>query len=318
MTKLRGLMPARSHTYFVAGIAVLLTAVAGIAAPPTLRIGSLNMEWLGQPEQRKSPYNVPQDPVAIADYLIASRVDMLAMQEVSDTDGIPSQRSNSILDRTFEIMRERSAGDWRYVLTPKLVPADKTQHVGIAWNQRRVAATQPPTKIPVEHRKYQHPTKNRTFSSWVRQPYAMKFTTGRGSTDFVMIVLHLKSNLEGPMTEIMRRDEATTLAQHLIEVREQYADGDLILLGDTNFLSVREPAAQIFVQNGFRDLNAADLRTYFSGAPFDRIFVPQTQPEFARSVQTVFRPETGLQDYRTRISDHFLVFTDISVMQDDD
>lgn len=311
-------MSARALPFFLAGAAVVLTAVSSIAAPPTLRIGSLNMEWLGQPEQRKSPYNVPQDPVAIADYLIASRVDVLAMQEVSDTDGIPSQRSNSILDRTFAIMHERGAGDWRYVLTPKYVLADKTQHVGIAWNQRRLAATQPPTKVKVEHRKYPHPTLDRTLSSWVRQPYAMKFTTGRGGTDFVMIALHLKSNVEGPMTEVMRRDEATTLAQQLIAVREQYADEDMILLGDTNCLSAQEPAAQVFVQNGFRDLNAADLRTYFSGAPFDRIFVPQSQREFARSVQTVFRPETGLQAYRTHISDHFLVFTDISVMQDDD
>ncbi len=312
-------MPARVPLLFLADMALILSTVfSAAAAPPNLRIGSLNMEWLGQPEQRKTPYNVPQDPAAIADYLIASRVDMLAMQEVSDTDGLPSQRSNSILDRTFAIMRERGAGDWSYVLTPKLVPADKTQHVGIAWNQRRVAATQPPTKVTVEHRKYPHPTRDRPLSSWVRQPYAMKFTTGRGGTDFVMIVLHLKSNIEGPMTETMRRDEATTLMQQLIAVREQYNDGDVILLGDTNCLSAQEPAAQIFARNGFRDLNAADLRTYFSGAPFDRIFVPQSQPEFARSVQTVFRPETGLQEYRTRISDHFLVFTDVSVTQDDD
>jgi hypothetical protein len=131
-------------------------------------------------------------------------------------------------------------------------------------------------------------------------------------------VLHMKSNVEGPLTQTIRRDEAASLITQLPAVEEKHADHDVVLLGDTNFLSAGEPAAQVFSSSGFRDLNAADLQTYFSGAPFDRIYVPEAQPEFSRSVQKVFRPGTGLQDYRRRISDHFLVFTDMNVLVDDD
>lgn len=297
---------------------VSVAAAASPANRTSLRIGSLNLEWLGQPERRRPPYNVPQDPAAIADYLMASGVDVLALQEISDTDGQAKKRSNAVLDQVFALMRERGGGEWSYVLTPKLAPQDTTQHVGIAWNRARAALAGAPTRIDVAHAKYPHPTVDRELSSWVRQPYAMKFSAGAGRTDFVLIVLHMKSNIEGELTETMRRDEAASLASQLQAVRKQHADRDVVLLGDTNFLSAREPALRIFSANGFRDLNAADLRTYFSGAPFDRIFVPVNEPEFARPAQAVFRPTTGLQDFRRRISDHFLVFTDIRVMEDDD
>ena len=291
---------------------------AALTSPRSLRLGSLNLEWLGQPERRRRPYHVPQDPAAMADYLIASRVDVLALQEISDTDGVNGRRTNHLLDRTFALMRQRGAGDWAYVLTAKLAPSDTTQQTGVAWNRARVMPVGPPTRVNVAHPKYPHPREDRMLSSWVRQPYAMKFSTGAGRTDFVLIVLHMKSNIEGPLTETIRRDEAASLIAQLPAVQEKHADRDVVLLGDTNFLSAREPAAQVFATSGFRDLNAADLRTYFSGAPFDRIFVPEAQPEFALSAQKVLRPDTGLQDYRTRISDHFLVFTDVSVRVDDD
>lgn len=295
-----------------------LTGGLALASPRTLRLGSLNIEWLGQPEHRKRPYNVPQDPAALADYLMASRVDVLALQEISDTDGQTGRRTNSILDRAFAIMRQRGAGDWAYALTAKLATLDVTQHVGVAWNRARVSLTGAPTRVNVAHPKYPHPRESRMLSSWVRQPYAMKFSTGAGRTDFVLIVLHMKSNVEGPLTQVIRRDEAASLISQLPAVQNKHADRDVVLLGDTNFLSASEAAEQVFTSSGFRDLNAADLRTYFSGAPFDRIFVPEAQPEFTRSAQKVFRPGTGLQDYRTRISDHFLVFADINVLTDDD
>lgn len=289
-----------------------------LASPRTVRIGALNIEWLGQPEHRKQPYNVPQDPAALADYLMASRVDVLALEEISDTDGRTGERTNNILDQTFALMHSRNAGDWSYVLHAKLAPSDTTQHVGIAWNRARVSLLGQPVRVPVAHPKYPHPKQDRLLSSWVRQPYAVKFSAGRGRTDFVLIALHMKSNVEGPITQTIRRDEAASLVGQVPFVEGRFADHDVVLLGDTNFLDASEPAAQVFSSSGFRDLNAADLHTYFSGAPFDRIYVPEAQPEFSSSVQKVLRPGTGLQDYRRRISDHFLVYADVSVRTDDD
>ena len=155
----------------------------------------------------------------------------------------------------------------------------------------------------------------------------MKFTHGEKQTDVVLIPIHMKSNRGGGVTQQSkaREEEALLLIRSLAAVQNQFTDDDVIVLGDSNCLLREEPALARFKVAGLRDLNFADQLSWikerlYDPAPFDRILVPEEQPEFKDCAFTVFR-EHGLggeKEYRDRLSDHYLVYTDIRIMEDDD
>jgi hypothetical protein len=153
----------------------------------------------------------------------------------------------------------------------------------------------------------------------------MKFSAGAGKTDFVLIPVHMKSNLVPPQhpnldVKAQRAYEAKALVERLPAVRAHFGnEQDIVILGDTNIKNAAEPAVATFVAAHFRDLNAADASTYAHGeaAPFDRIFVPADQPEFKYSRQYVVRAADA-DRHEYLVSDHFLVTTAIRVLADDD
>jgi hypothetical protein len=84
-------------------------------------------------------------------------------------------------------------------------------------------------------------------------------------------------------------------------------------------------ALACYTAAGFRDLNADDLKSWikssrFDAAPFDRVLVPDDQPEFRDARLTVFKNH-HLNDeieFRKKCSDHYMVVADVKVMEDDD
>lgn len=68
----------------------LLAARVFAAAQPNIGIGAWNIQWLGNPEQRSGcGKDVRQSAEDLAMYISRSRVDILALEEISDTDGDP-------------------------------------------------------------------------------------------------------------------------------------------------------------------------------------------------------------------------------------
>lgn len=317
------------------------------AGTAVARIGTWNVEWLGKPYERSGlGQGTPQSPADIAEYIRFSGVDVLALQEVAPQaaagaistgsarrrTGEPAARRaeqaprSPELDATVEVL-SHGGGAWRYVLFPGRRAGD--QLCGVLWNASVATAVdeagQPfsvgqerASKVPVK------PGKSATGSNlWNRPPHAMKFSFGLGKTDVVLVVLHMKANYQGDFS-IQRQQEAQSLAGAIDAVRSSMSDQDIVLLGDTNFTSGSEPAEATLVAAGFVDLNARGRTTQYRGGSMDRIFAPVGQPEFAGSTFEVM-DEGWLDskrwkpsDFKTRLSDHYMVVASVAVLEDDD
>lgn len=297
-------------------------------APATLRVGAWNIEWLGYPERRKGP---EQSPEQLAKYLLENKVDVVAVEEVSFDDGTDAAPRNKILTAALAWIKEKTGQEWKHVLFPKLpggeADFEKHQWTGVVWNTAKVSLVGEPFKIPVRRG-------GANKEVWARWPHAVKFSTGTGKTDLVLIPVHMKSNRGGEaVTAAQRAEEAKALVRALGEVANKFADDDLVVLGDFNLKSATEKAHVRLTAGGLRDLNKDDATTWiadasFPAAPFDRIFVPDDQPEFKAAPFAVAKsaeflkntrwPGTVEDKFRHYLSDHWMVVADVAIGDDDD
>lgn len=296
----------RMHSLAV-GLFVWLICTPAAQSDEYVKVGAWNIQNLGD-------RTLGQFPAAIAEHILVADLDILALEEIWDTDGDASRMTNAKLDETFRRVNENAGHDWTYLLFPKRDPEELRQHLGVAWNRNTVQMVGEPLRIPVAYA---------NAETWKRTPYAAKFLVREGHSDFVLIPLHMKSNLpvEGlPDTAELRALEAKALAEQFDTIRTHFQDQDLILLGDLNCLKFDEPALQTLTTAGFKDLNNEDAITYRTTqylSPFDRILVPAEQSEFRYSEQYILAPARGKQHFN-RYSDHFLVLTALRVLADDD
>ncbi len=316
-------------------LAALLCFVVTNTRADEVRIGAWNIEWLGFPNMRGNPgKGIAQDPSDLATYIAEAKLDVLALEEIGvETDNAP-WKSNS-LDRTFEALKKAHGQTWQYLLFAKADYPDNTeefitrgQHIGIAWRSDRVKIVGEPFSLPVG--------KNDLYGDkfWERRATAVKLSFGDGKTDVVFVPVHLKSNRNDanaadPMfTQKQRIAEAKAFVANLNLLKQKFKDEDVVLLGDTNFLAPEDETPKVLTDAGFTDLNQADRGTTaawgsgYSSAPFDRIFVPSSQPEFKNSVQKIHATKNGsddeIKDFRKRHSDHYLVSCVVEVGNDDD
>jgi hypothetical protein len=278
-----------------------------------VRIGAWNIEWLGVPGNRGNVgTNVAQSAADIADYIIASNVAVLGLEEVSDNGATPN--TNKTITDALVIVKQRTGDTWKHVLFPK---NGRDQHIGVAWNATKATMVGNPTKIQV-------PTSVDNVHIWDRVPHAVKFSFGNGKTDIVVIVLHMKANTGGQPSPTRKRElEAQTLVDKLPGLRSALHDQDIVIIGDSNILRFNESADQIYRAAGFTDLNSADRPTHMDGGAFDRAFIPN-QTEFNGADQAIFDTEFLVpknltrSKFRRRFSDHFMAITRVTVMNDDD
>ncbi len=287
-------------------LTVSLCPAGAADAKDLLRIGSWNIENLGE-------RNFGQNQFAIAEYLQLSGVDVLALQEIHDTDGSGAPYRNGRLDQVVALLNEQHEAEWKYQLFPKRDEDETKQLCGLLWNEKRVKKIGEPLRVPLDH---EHGT------LWDRHPYAVKFqAAGTGKSDFVLISVHMKSNVSNPgdaLTPVERRaHEAEALADALEGVSSHFQDEDIVILGDTNCLNGNEAALQTFTGIGLRDLNAKATPTYVSGGPFDHIFVPNAQLEFRFSRQYLLAPADTVAHDKA-LSDHMMILMTMQVLADDD
>ena len=291
-----------------------------VLAAEELRIGSWNIEQLGSPGRRSRPAtNVAQHPADLARHILEARVDVLALQEIGDTDGVATTQTNETIDKTLKILNKMRGQQWAYVLFPKKDPTETYQLTGVMWNRKRVRKVGDPWKIPVMD------DPSDAFSTWRRHPHALMLSAGDGKTDFVLVSVHMKSNFGGAVTQQQRAVEARALAAQIPRIQRHFGDKDIVILGDFNCLSGDEQGVTNYTPAGLTDLNARDMPTTWKGgsyepAPFDRILVPTGQPEFSESRMAVRTPANDAAhiDHKKRLSDHHVVTTVIKIMADDD
>lgn len=298
--------------------ALLLLVLAGCAdrGPDTIRVGAWNIEWLGEPQRRDG---VLQSPADLAAVISAMNVDVLAVEEVAKDSGMPGIWTNRVLGEALELVGQQSGGAWQHELYP--ANSGRNQLVGLAWNSARV--TPVGDAIPVVVPDYDSRQRQQL---WARPPVARKFSAGDGRTDFVVVVVHMKSNYGGDYAP-QRAEEAELLVQALERTYGDDADDeedDIIIAGDFNCRAHEEPAIVNYVTAGWRDLNAADESTHVRYGALDRILVPVNEHEFRGSMLEVVRDDFlaaqgwTSDEFERRCSDHYPVVTTLQVGQDDD
>ena len=319
----------RIRSAAVAVIAVIMLTFTGCAtttpAPEAesiqpIRIGAWNIEWLGQPNRRSGPAKgVGQSPEDLADYIAASGVSVVALQEIkanAPANPPDGSQANTTLNETFSLLNSEGGGDWRHVV----FTAPGNQNVGVAWDANAVTLLSDRAGyiIPIERI-----TSAQGKTVWHRPPRAMFFSAGDGLTDFVIIPIHMKSNYGGDFS-VHRAAEAGVLATALPQVMSKFADYDVMVIGDTNSPNHDDESIRIFEEAGLIDLNDADASTYWRGSALDRILVSADQPEFAEPMFEVFfdvyaqTKGIDLTDFKVRWSDHQMVVFTLRVMDDDD
>lgn len=290
-------------------MAMLVGTSEAQTAAPIIKIGSWNIENLGERKHGQSP-------PALAEHIALAGVDILALQEIHDTDGSDSTRTNSKLDGVVKILKDQYGQNWKYTLFPNRNPKATARLCGVAWNADRVTREGASFPIPV----VDNDPKD-GFELWDRAPQATKFSAGKGKTDIVVVSLHMKSNTDGALRgQQQRKLEAEALAGLLANVRKHFSDEDLILLGDMNTINGQEDCLSVLAAADLVDLNADDVVTYRKGKfenPFDRILIPKDQQEFRFTRQYVLSPADG-DRHLGSLSDHILVMAGVHVMNDDD
>jgi len=297
------------------------TADVPAIKPRKVRIGAWNIEWLGQPNKRYGKaQGKTQTAADIADYIIAGRVEILALEEICPTNlsdphqynpEVDGPLDNEILRAALEKVSKKTKGDWMFRLFPS---AGKTrssnQLTGIAWDS---------TKLTVLGESWPVIPDDETQSlSWYRPPWATAFSTGEGLTDLVIIPIHMKA-FENET--LHRAQEAGELVEALANAD---GDPDVLIIGDSNCHKGDEPAIAIYEAAGFIDLNRRNLPTHVGNPPLDRVFVPKDQPEFKKRFFQVFgKPYTARRrltpsEFHERYSDHYMIITTIQAGADDD
>jgi endonuclease/exonuclease/phosphatase family metal-dependent hydrolase len=292
------------------------------AVTKKLRIGSWNMHYLGPSEETPDERRDPRD---LAAYIRAGGASVLALQEIGVAS--PDDARSATLDRVFDLLRADGA-DWTYRLYGDA--EDPSQCVGLAWD-RRVVTSVARVAFPLEQRT---PGLLDPIVEGVglplepdprsRRAFAVKLSGGPGSTDLVLLPVHLTARVETSLFQdatAKREAQAEALAERLGSVMEALRDRDLVVLGDFNTEFGTEGVSEELLDRGWRDLNCSDVTTYLDGPfPLDRVFVPRDQPEFAMDPDFALVSPVGMdtEEFHERCSDHFMVVADVLVTRDDD
>lgn len=318
-------------------------APAAQGAAGAVRVGTWNIEWLGNPAERSGQgQGTAQSPDDIASYIDAADVQALALEEIvatSSEGSLGNTRPRSAeLDAAFAILNKKPGASWQYVLNPGRGGGGRgvsgggggdEQLTGIAWNAARVTAINDDGKPwdPFADRPWRLPIKSGRSAQgsglWNRPPHAMKLSFGPGKTDVVLVVLHMKADYNGAFAA-HRDEEAKSLLAALPTVESHFHDRDIVLLGDTNVTDPNEPCLTDVAAAGYADLNAKSIPTHWRGGATDRIFVPASQPEFkgrrfeVMSDRFLESKRWKPADFKRRLSDHYMAVTTISIDADDD
>lgn len=296
-----------------AALALLLALTCStVSAADKATIGAWNIEFLGKPDKRGgSAHGIAQSATDVANYIKDGEVELLSVAEICD-DEQDNKLDNSTLDKVVEKLSD-SSHEWTYQLCRKKHENDVSQCVGFLWDKKHVTKQGSTFDIDI-------PEDSEGFNLWDRGMHAAKFSFGEGKTDIVVIPVHMKANRGMPVYKARRQraKEAKALVDALPDVRDHFSDKDVVIMGDTNILHYDESAAKTFRDAGFYDLNDGDNpTTYHGAAPFDRIFVTNTQPELKFADMSIMEADDPFE-HKKKLSDHYMVETEITVMEDDD
>lgn len=175
-------------------LAPTLTAFAG-----DIVVGSWNIQRLGHGDQKSYP--------ALAS--IASKVDLLAVQEVMNEDGI----------KRLELALEKHTGEsWSYMASHALGSSSYKEMYAFIWKDSAVKySTGAAVYLDLEKR-------------FMREPFSAKFKSKRDGSEIALGTVHI---VYGKSIQD-RIPEIKALADYWLWMKETYAGTPIALVGDFN------------------------------------------------------------------------------------
>lgn len=305
------------------GLAALWTVTMSAAPPspapcgaaPCIQVGTFNIQWLGTTDPRRHEPRSRDEVRRTAD-LIARRLDLevVVLQEIN-----PESQEYRWLE---EALRERG-----YRLRPG---SGGEQRVVIGWDDDEVDLLGDEggagiRELPLRS-DFELPGDCRSGNA--RLPLTGRFRAG--SFDFLLVGVHLKSQLGGECADRVRREQAMELDSAVAQLAAAAGEPDVIIAGDFNATLDDPSIAPILTRPGFRALTRPERQAPGSG-PYSYLKVPyqstidhlvvdlrQTREWLPRST-TVLRLSGGEREWYLRsISDHAPVWASFLTATDDD
>lgn len=240
------------------------TAVGAPAPAPksTIRVASFNIKFLGSRKDR--------DNEALAS--VVKDEDIVLVQELV-APPFPGTFPNGDPfvpeDRSARFFQAMTSYGFSYVLSEEDTGKAEHNHDNGTATEWWVAFYKPATVAVAKDLPHGFLSEQRTANeSFDRVPYAFGFRAANGSTDFVLISVHLRPSA-GKENVARRRDELSTIAEWVTE-HDDGPEKDFLIVGDMNIQSCKELDAAM--PSAFTSLNAECVPTNTSvkgPRPFD-------------------------------------------------
>ena len=284
--------------------------------PDCVRIGSWNIAWLGSEKRKQSSDAATIEAMAER---IANEwsIDLISLQEINTSiDG--SLRGEHYSTQQWN--RLRNALQKRGYNTV-VGSSGNAQHVVLAWRKPVVVLqVASDMQVPDSYR-----IDDYCYSSNLRKPLAGLFRAGQ--FDFWAIGLHLKSGYGGQSacTNAVRKMQVYYIAKQLDTMKK--SDKDIVIIGDFNASGNHESLRNLH-DKGFKVLTykndrheASNSRTQGSGKRggiIDHVMIDhENTGEWKIKSTVLYNPEDAAA-FNELYSDHFPVWSDFSITNDDD
>ena len=290
----------------VLSLLLLAAPLLAQASPPTIRIGTWNLEFLGAEPQlrRDTPPRTEADVQAIGQKIGALGVCVLAVQEIC---------GEAILQR----LTAATGSTWSSVLgtTGQWNDGKTQQGIGFLYDRAVVELVHAEELLDF-------PRNREDVSVFHRKPVTACFRHRESGCDFRLVTVHLKAGIKS-RDENKRRVEATVLREwvDLLQSRPS-EDPDIMLLGDFNCTYGTLPERLLEDGGAMRFLEPATPTASIMhfDAQIDHVVAARGFHELRLDSLVVHHvaDDEARRAFRKTYSDHFPVTVEIVAEPDDD
>ncbi len=266
---------------------------------PCIQVGTFNIEWFGTTEtnkhQHRSELVINQIATLIADTL---DLEVVVLEEINSESEEFAQLEQALGTRGYKLSSGTAGGEQRVV---------------IAYDDDEVDLVGEVSELDVRS---DFNLGGNCTSGGARRPLMAKLQAGE--FDFILIGVHLKSQLGGDCADDVRTEQSKDLIEKINELVASSDEKDVIITGDFNATFDDSSLSPLLSNTGFRALTRPSRRANGSNsisylkAPFqeiiDHLLVRGSETtEWINKSTFIFNPptnQTQRRKYLKHVSDH--------------
>lgn len=266
---------------------------------PCIQVGTFNIEWFGTTDTNKHAHRsslvIDQIATLIADTL---DLEVVVLEEINSESEEFEQLEETLSTRGYKLSSGTAGGEQRVV---------------IAYDDDEVDLAGEVTELDVRS-DFNLP--GCPPSGGARRPLMANLKAGE--FDFIVIGVHLKSQLGGDCADKVRKEQSKDLIAKINELGASSSEKDVIITGDFNATFDDSSLSPLLSNTGFRALTRPSRRANGSNsisylkAPFqeiiDHLLVRGSETtEWINKSTFIFNPptnQTQRRKYLKHVSDH--------------